>query len=272
MLLRKLTCRTIAQWAVNCVDARDPDVIMTPFEYDENPWDGWGEWDDNWNADPATWPTNLTDPASPTFLPLDGDPATNENDAWVIDWSLHTPANPGRPKTLVQLLVTPGSAISTTNPPIITVPFNQTRGIVWGAERPELLITETLALHDRRTDDRKGDAPDKHGELHGATDDYYADTDMDQHCGRRARCSSSCTTPGRPTDNIRPSFIRDSIRRRTINESQQRVWIFRGLSNLGVNELYNTTGITVPTDARLTSAPSGLDASNRMTKRCRSGG
>ena len=20
------------------------DVIMTPFEYDENPWDGWGVW------------------------------------------------------------------------------------------------------------------------------------------------------------------------------------------------------------------------------------
>ncbi len=40
---RKLTCRRmIAQWAVNCVDMRDSDVIMTPFEYDENPWDGWG--------------------------------------------------------------------------------------------------------------------------------------------------------------------------------------------------------------------------------------
>ena len=39
---RKLTCRMIAQWAINCVDARDSDAIMTPFEYDENPWDGWG--------------------------------------------------------------------------------------------------------------------------------------------------------------------------------------------------------------------------------------
>jgi hypothetical protein len=33
-------------------------------------------------------------------------------------------------------------------------------GIVWGVERPELLITETLALHDRRTEDL-ADEPDK---------------------------------------------------------------------------------------------------------------
>ena len=45
---RKPTCRMIAQWAVNCVDMRDPDVIFTPFEYDENPWDGWGVWNDKW--------------------------------------------------------------------------------------------------------------------------------------------------------------------------------------------------------------------------------
>src|SRR5262249_16491591 len=48
---RKATCKMIAQWAINCVDMRDPDVIMTPFEYDENPWDGWGVWDDRWVGD-----------------------------------------------------------------------------------------------------------------------------------------------------------------------------------------------------------------------------
>ncbi len=34
--------RRIAQWAVNVVDYRDPDSIMTPFEYDENIANGWG--------------------------------------------------------------------------------------------------------------------------------------------------------------------------------------------------------------------------------------
>jgi hypothetical protein len=34
-------------------------------------------------------------------------------------------------------------------------------GIVWGVERPELLLTETLAFHDRRTEDTAEDEPDK---------------------------------------------------------------------------------------------------------------
>jgi hypothetical protein len=70
-------CRAAAQWAVNVVDYRDRDSIMTPFEYDVNPIDGWG---------------------------VDGD-------------------------------------------------FINGGDIVWGCERPELLITETLAIHDRRTED-----------------------------------------------------------------------------------------------------------------------
>ncbi|MGB6041945.1 MAG: hypothetical protein WBF93_02200, partial [Pirellulales bacterium] len=37
----KLFRRRIAQFSVNVVDFRDPDLIMTPFEYDENPWNGW---------------------------------------------------------------------------------------------------------------------------------------------------------------------------------------------------------------------------------------
>ena len=29
---------------------RDADAIMTPFEYDENPWDGWGVHSDGTHA------------------------------------------------------------------------------------------------------------------------------------------------------------------------------------------------------------------------------
>ena len=32
----------LAQWAINCVDFRDRDSTMTPFEFDMNPFDGWG--------------------------------------------------------------------------------------------------------------------------------------------------------------------------------------------------------------------------------------
>ncbi len=39
---RFLTARRIAQWAVNVVDFRDPDAIMTPFLFDVNPYDSGG--------------------------------------------------------------------------------------------------------------------------------------------------------------------------------------------------------------------------------------
>lgn len=38
---RELTARRVAQWAINVVDFRDADSVMTPFEYDANPFNGW---------------------------------------------------------------------------------------------------------------------------------------------------------------------------------------------------------------------------------------
>ncbi len=87
----KAQARMVAQWAINVVDYRDRDAIMTPFEYDVNPFD------DN-------------------TLPQDGDP-------WDVDGDISS-ASPDN-----------GEAY---------------RGLVWGCERPELLITETLATHDIR--------------------------------------------------------------------------------------------------------------------------
>ncbi len=133
ILLRKLTCQAIAQWAINAVDTRDADAIMTPFEYDENPWDGWGVYGRDGN-----------------FIPIDGDPATDENGivndpnpanniSHVIDWAaIHS--DPQKRKA-IGTVPAPANALG------------QTRGIVWGAERPELLITETLAVHDKRVED-----------------------------------------------------------------------------------------------------------------------
>ena len=127
---------------------RDPDVIMTPFEYDENPWDGWGCPD----------PTNLS-----SSIPLDGDPATDENKGEVIAWNAVAANNN---KKIIDSPKTPA-----TGGPIVTqVPnlLQQTRGVVWGAERPELLITETLAFHDRRTEDLESASSTGHVELNEA--------------------------------------------------------------------------------------------------------
>lgn len=127
---RKLTRRMIAQWAVNVVDFRDSDAIQTAFEYDENPWDGWNVIDTVGQIDPVNF-----------VYPLDGDLATDESRGQVRDPQqasfpvLPDPvANPWENLTPVRVL-------------------DQSRGVVWGAERPELLLTEGLAWHDRRAID-----------------------------------------------------------------------------------------------------------------------
>jgi hypothetical protein len=80
--------RFLAQWAVNVVDFRDRDSIMTRFDFD------------------------------PKFA----DPSSDLSAGWVEP--------------------TDG------------------RHTVFGCERPELLISETLAFHDRRTEDRANEVPD----------------------------------------------------------------------------------------------------------------
>ncbi len=94
--------RKLAQWAINVVDYRDPDNIMTAFEYDINPFDGWGG-----------------------TVPIDGR-LTTRNDIYGQDQK-------------------PGGALGSPNFDV--------GGVVWGAEAPELLMTETLAWHDRKTID-----------------------------------------------------------------------------------------------------------------------
>jgi len=97
----------IAQWAVNVVDFRDPDAIMTAFEYDRNPFDGWN---------------------------VDGNLATNEG-----------------------VMV---------------------RGVAWGCEAPDLLITETVAFHDRRVKDTLWDPTE---ERRDASNPTKRDDDLDQY-------------------------------------------------------------------------------------------
>ncbi|MCA9241018.1 MAG: hypothetical protein KDA37_12495, partial [Planctomycetales bacterium] len=130
---KKLTCRRIAQWAINCADMRDPDAIMTPFEYDENPWDGWNVVD---SGDP-------NNPSDDLVYPLDGEVATNENDRWVREVSSAGFSNPVRRLR---------AGVSAPDDNHVAARY-QTRGVVWGTERPELLITETFAFHDRRVED-----------------------------------------------------------------------------------------------------------------------
>jgi hypothetical protein len=135
---RAYTARRVAQWAINCVDFKDRDVIMTPFVYDIYPFReddgnlGNGTWDIPENI--QSWIANFTD--------ADGD-GLDDNRRSTVD-----------------------------NQPYV--------GLVWGSERPELLITETLAWHDTRQEDRNDDPSGKYTPMHpnaGMNDD---DTDLDQ--------------------------------------------------------------------------------------------
>jgi len=121
VLIKELAIRRIAQWAVNVVDFMDPDNIMTPFEYDVNPFT---------NDDPAghagrTWEVNgILDDAS--------SPIPDDTSAW--------------------------------------------RRLVWGCEQQSLLISEVLALHDRRVADTSQDS----GHKSKVTDTVNKDPDLDQ--------------------------------------------------------------------------------------------
>jgi hypothetical protein len=110
---RELFSRRMAQWAINVVDARDPDAICSPFEYDVNPHNGWQ-------------------------VDIDGQPLSVESGE---------------------------------------------RRIVWGMETPDLLITETVAFHNRRVKDtnrEEGGNPD-YRRQGGTSDMQPGDDDLDQH-------------------------------------------------------------------------------------------
>jgi len=126
------TCRFIAQWAVNVVDFRDRDSIMTCFEYDPDPFTAQG-----WRCD--------------------GDPTTDDG---------------------------------------ISQPH-----VVWGCERPEVLLTETLALHDRRVEDLNTDSSGKY-----TTDTNNPDDDFDQRLRPRGSLFVELYNPWTTNEPIHPEL------------------------------------------------------------------
>ena len=139
---RELTARRLAQWAINIVDFRDPDAIMSSFEYDVNPFNGWD---------------------------VDGNPASNDaNDG--VD-------NDG--DGIVDYDDVNGNGMYDGDPP--DEADEQDRRIVWGCEYPELLLTESFATHDRRLADTPDDSNERDYRRKNNTDpDEEGDDDLDQ--------------------------------------------------------------------------------------------
>ncbi|MDG2467788.1 MAG: hypothetical protein P8M80_00785 [Pirellulaceae bacterium] len=92
----------IAQWAINVIDFRDKDSIMTPFEFDLNPFNGWD---------------------------VDGNPMYSD---FLRDGN---------------------------NAPLAGPVNERDNYVVFGLEKPNLLMTETIAWHDRRTEDTDDETP-----------------------------------------------------------------------------------------------------------------
>jgi hypothetical protein len=109
---REQAAYVIAQWAINVVDFRDRDSIMTPFEFDLYPF----------HAD------SYVNAALPAITAAELNQTWNVDD--IIDPAYGTPL-----------------AYSHQDD------SQSYRGLVWGCERPELLLTETAAFHDRGTAD-----------------------------------------------------------------------------------------------------------------------
>lgn len=150
---REYTARRLAQYAINAVDFRDADMICTPFEYDADPFgnnSGIAGWNvDGWigkNPGPdGAFGSGDDNPGA------DGIPGTADDDA-AIGFSDD-----------------PSMAGSNPHPD---------RRVVWGAEEPCLLLTETVATHDRRvldsaTDD--GPAQRRDQDNDGNSDDLTLD-------------------------------------------------------------------------------------------------
>jgi hypothetical protein len=132
--------RILAQWAINVVDFRDADSIMTPFEYDVTPFQPHPGIDGAWGR--ASFDDDGLNGADDIGEALY--PGTDDC-LWCVDGIIGTAAAPSD---------------DDTNPL-----YQNRRRLVWGSERPELLLTEAFAFHDRRTEDlatpggRTTDAP-----------------------------------------------------------------------------------------------------------------
>jgi hypothetical protein len=139
----------MAQWAINVVDFRDSDSIMTPFEYDVYPF----------GMNPNTPAPN--GPAPHPQLPLystwgvDGDIRTSTD---LPNWSDDGVDNNGNgliDRADVTELADRNGIDDDGDGLVDFDDYDEVaeRQLVWGMERPELVMTETLAWHDRATED-----------------------------------------------------------------------------------------------------------------------
>ncbi len=174
----ELMANRIAQWCVNLIDFSDTDAAMTPFFYDTNPFDGW------WNTKTPLYknmtitdfnytplfgydnsvrlnPQN-TGNFSPKekmlyfFTELLARPDTEISQSLFLNGTMNyivykdntstetAPTNPTFAQYCKSWMMSANDLDAAAVTDKIKLQFRQ----VWGMERPDLLLTETLNFHD----------------------------------------------------------------------------------------------------------------------------
>lgn len=184
----ELIANRIAQYCVNFVDFTDPDATMTPFFYDPNPFDGWWAY----NEPEKDWMVRHDVDFVPVFMTPSVNANSVENDAFdYFDRYFNAPdaafSNAPDPdsanrvffsdkyyeegdtnaKVFVSCLM--GQAVSTDGVGKEDFGFR----LIWGMERPDLLLTETLSFHDLGIADTPNEQANGSGEKVDGDDDDF---------------------------------------------------------------------------------------------------
>lgn len=161
-LRRQLMATRLAQYAVNIVDFIDPDATMTPMIFDHDPFAIVRD------DDTSGWYGPIVDSSTVLF----GDPT----------------------ETKRLLEDTTGNARTT----VANIPEARGR-LVWGMERSDVLLTETLATHDLGTADTASD--DASGETTGGDDDHWDQVRIPEaSTWFELYCTANGNQPNQPSD------------------------------------------------------------------------
>lgn len=209
-LAGELTANRLAQYCVNLVDFSDPDATMTPFFYDPNPFDGWWSYRDksaDWiYGDSQPVGDGETPPehqGNDSFGFVLFTPDTDADDAERDFYDALIPAIGEDGSYSASFLSTPDATISdrcrayingdlpvqfsdagdTFSQTLVSFLYGQSidnpqvgkddfgMRLVWGMERPDLLLTETLAFHDLGIADTSNDSSGK--TVYGGEDEDF---------------------------------------------------------------------------------------------------
>ena len=207
----RIRATAIAQWAVNVVDFRDADAAMTRFEFDILPFGSNTSAEANFGR--STW----TGGGLPFKLAY-----------WAPDRIEHA-VPPPLPVTVPPQLGTNKDFV----------------GVVWGMEMPELLMTETLAFHDKRLKDTDFDtsgANVSNGDSH--LDQYrfpQASLFMELYNPRTTGAANNALIPGAPSSLYNAGMQLDLARLTPHNPPTASAWGRQPIWRVAISEVYEST-------------------------------